>query len=101
MKKRSSTCSKIFELEAVVVGRVTDDGQYLLKHHGQVVCDIPVKTLTDDVLEEPSQEKVPKRLLKAKEMPQWVPTITEPKQTFTRVVATANDRFKRNVYTDL
>ena len=72
---------KDFELEAVVVGRVTDDGQYLLKHHGQVVCDIPVKTLTDDVLEEPSQEKVPKRLLKAKEMPQWVPTITEPKQT--------------------
>ena len=72
---------KDFELEAVVIGRVTDDGQYLLKHHGQVVCDIPVKTLTDDVLEEPSQEKVPKRLLKAKEMPQWVPTITEPKQT--------------------
>ena len=72
---------KDFDLEAVVIGRVTDDGQYLLKHHGQVVCDIPVKTLTDDVLEEPSQERVPQRLLEAKEMPQWVPTVTDPKQT--------------------
>lgn len=46
-----------YELEAVVIGRITADGQYILHHDGQVVCDIPVHTLVDDVLEEASTEK--------------------------------------------
>ncbi|MBD5069493.1 MAG: phosphoribosylformylglycinamidine synthase subunit PurL [Lactobacillus sp.] len=72
---------KEFDLEAVVIGRVTDDGQYVLKHHGEVVTDIPVTTLTDDVLEEPSAEQMPKRLKEAKEMAPWTPDVTDAKQT--------------------
>lgn len=38
-----------YDLEAVVCGRVTADGQYRLYHHDELVCDIPVTALTDAV----------------------------------------------------
>lgn len=72
---------KDFDLEAVVIGRVTDDGRYVLRHQGQVVTDIPVSTLTDDVLEEPSEEREPLRLQEARKKAPYRPEITDPKQT--------------------
>ncbi|MDR6225868.1 phosphoribosylformylglycinamidine synthase subunit PurL [Desmospora profundinema] len=35
-------------LQSAVIGRVTDDGRYRIRHRGQLVADIPVKTLVDD-----------------------------------------------------
>jgi phosphoribosylformylglycinamidine synthase subunit PurL len=35
-------------LASAVVGRVTDDGMLRLLHHGEVVAEVPVKTLADD-----------------------------------------------------
>lgn len=71
---------KDFDLEAVVIGRVTNDGQYVLKHNGEIVTDIPVSTLTDDVLEEPSEVRLPKRLENVKDKPKWFPVVEDPKQ---------------------
>ncbi|WP_281164783.1 phosphoribosylformylglycinamidine synthase subunit PurL [Liquorilactobacillus sicerae] len=53
---------KGYGLEAVVIGRVTSGHQYILHQHGQKVTDIPVSSLTDDVLEEQVPEKQPKRI---------------------------------------
>lgn len=39
---------KQYDLDAVVIGRVSADHQYKLLQHGQVVCDVPVSLLTDD-----------------------------------------------------
>lgn len=39
---------KQYDLDAVVIGRVSSDHQYKLLQHGQVVCDVPVSLLTDD-----------------------------------------------------
>src|SRR5690606_36203346 len=36
-----------WELEAAVIGRVTDDGMYRVRHNGVVVCEIPGKQLVD------------------------------------------------------
>jgi phosphoribosylformylglycinamidine synthase II len=36
-----------WELEAAVVGRVTDDGRFRIVEHGKVVADIPALPLTD------------------------------------------------------
>ncbi|WP_369058961.1 phosphoribosylformylglycinamidine synthase subunit PurL [Caulobacter sp. 73W] len=41
----------IFEkwgLDAAVIGVTTDTGRMILKHHGQVVCDLPLAPLFDD-----------------------------------------------------
>ena len=35
-------------LDAAVIGRTTDSGHLVLRHNGEVVCDIPLAPLTDD-----------------------------------------------------
>jgi len=37
-----------WDLDAVVIGRVRGDGRMRVAHHGEVVCDVPVKGLTDE-----------------------------------------------------
>jgi phosphoribosylformylglycinamidine (FGAM) synthase-like enzyme len=37
-----------WDLDAVVIGRVRDDGRLRVSHNGEVVCDVPVKGLTDE-----------------------------------------------------
>ncbi|MFN3513570.1 MAG: phosphoribosylformylglycinamidine synthase subunit PurL [Phenylobacterium sp.] len=42
---------RIFEkwgLDAAVIGRTTDTGHIVLKHKGEVVCDVPLSPLSDD-----------------------------------------------------
>lgn len=67
---REKDVKKIFDfydLDAVTIGHVTEGHSYVLKQHGEVVCDIPVSTLTSDVLEEPSEEKIPQHIVEAKQ----------------------------------
>lgn len=66
-----------YDLEVVTIGRITEGHQYVLHHDGQVVCDIPVSTLTDDVLEVESEEKKPQRLIDAEKEANWVPKIDD------------------------
>lgn len=50
-KGREEEVYKVFRkwgLDAVEVGRVTDDGKMRVLHHGQVVSEIPNEALTDD-----------------------------------------------------
>lgn len=73
---------KIFSfygLEAVVIGRITAGHDYVLHHHGQVVTDIPVASLTDDVLEVQAVERKPARL--GKLAPNWRPQVSDPGAT--------------------
>jgi phosphoribosylformylglycinamidine (FGAM) synthase-like enzyme len=37
-----------WDLDAVVIGRVRDDGRMRVLHEGEVVCEVPVKALTDE-----------------------------------------------------
>jgi len=50
-KGRSKEIVEIFakwDLDAVVIGHVRDDGRMRVTHDGEVVCDVPVKALTDE-----------------------------------------------------
>ncbi|HEX5704140.1 MAG TPA: phosphoribosylformylglycinamidine synthase subunit PurL [Pyrinomonadaceae bacterium] len=50
-KGRSKEVVEIFakwDLDAVVIGHVHDDGRMRVKHEGEVVCDVPVLALTDE-----------------------------------------------------
>lgn len=66
-----------YDLDVVTIGRITEGHQYVLHHDGQVVCNIPVSTLTDDVLEVESEEKKPQRLIDAEKEANWVPEIDD------------------------
>src|SRR5262249_142366 len=37
-----------WDLDAVVIGEVRDDGRMRVRHEGEIVCDVPVKALTDE-----------------------------------------------------
>src|SRR5665213_1479854 len=48
---READGRRIFDkwgLDAATIGRTTDSGHIVLKHRGEVVCDLPVGPLTDD-----------------------------------------------------
>ena len=48
---RGTTATRIFEkwgLDAAIIGKTTDTGHLVLKHHGEVVCDVPLAPLFDD-----------------------------------------------------
>jgi phosphoribosylformylglycinamidine synthase subunit PurL len=50
-KGRSKEIVEIFakwDLDAVVIGHVRDDSRMRVLHEGEVVCDVPVKGLTDE-----------------------------------------------------
>lgn len=70
---------KKYQLDAVVIGRVTAGHDYVLRHNGEVVCDIPVSTLTDDVLSEECESKIPARL--TQKQPTFVPNVANTMTT--------------------
>jgi phosphoribosylformylglycinamidine synthase II len=48
---READGQRIFEkwgLDASTIGRTTDTGRIVLRHHGEVVCDLPLAPLTED-----------------------------------------------------
>jgi phosphoribosylformylglycinamidine synthase len=50
-KGRSKEVVEIFakwDLDAVVIGHVHNDGRMRVKHEGEIVCDVPVMALTDE-----------------------------------------------------
>src|SRR5204862_4383011 len=50
-KGREREVADIFrkwDLDAVVIGQVRDNGRMRVSHNGEVVCDVPVKALTDE-----------------------------------------------------
>src|SRR5262249_40679967 len=50
-KGREREVADIFrkwDLDAVVIGQVRDDNRMRVTHNGEIVCDVPVKALTDE-----------------------------------------------------
>ncbi|KRN31551.1 phosphoribosylformylglycinamidine synthase II [Liquorilactobacillus mali] len=78
---------KDYGLEAVVIGRVTDGNDYVLRHHGEIVTNIPVSSLTDDVLEEPSEERKPERITQAENLSNWIPEFTDVEEILRKLLA--------------
>lgn len=87
-----------YDLDAVTIGRITAGHQYVLLHDGQVVCDIPVSSLTDDVLEEESTEHKPVRITVAEQEPVWRPKIDDPAATLRCLLAQSTIADKSSFY---
>lgn len=88
---------KHFELDAVVIGRVTTDHQYKIYHHDQLVTDIPVDSLTEDVPEYDRQEVKPQRMIEQADY-QFVPEITSLKDTWQAIMKRPNIASKKYFY---
>ncbi|MGX4645556.1 phosphoribosylformylglycinamidine synthase subunit PurL [Holzapfeliella sp. JNUCC 80] len=87
---------KKYNLDAVTIGEVVNDGHYTLTHQGEVVCDIPTSSLVDDVPEYQHVGQKPKHLLETKE--NFVPEVTDVAETLSKVLAQPTVASKESVF---
>ncbi|WP_226035448.1 phosphoribosylformylglycinamidine synthase subunit PurL [Aquibacillus saliphilus] len=66
---------KKYGLEAVAVGRVTDDNQFRLIHKGAVAADIPVDSLAEDAPVYHKDSKVPEYYEKFQQLDDYQPIV--------------------------
>jgi phosphoribosylformylglycinamidine synthase II len=89
---------KKWELDAVVIGRVTDDDRLRVKWDGRVVADIPNKALTDAAPVYDRPVRAPSGALTAADVAQVEASSRELDATFMRVVTSATVASKEWVY---
>lgn len=87
-----------YQLDAVVIGKVTDDGQYRLYHHGELVADIPVDALAEDAPVYVKEKKEPARLKEFAALPHYVPEIQDATATFKELIQQATLASKKSIY---
>ena len=99
-KGREGDVRAIFEkwdLDAVVVGVVTDDGFWTIREHGVNVARIPVGALTDDApcYDRPCSEPAD---LAARQMPAEYPAVGDCQEVLLKLLASPTIADKRWVY---
>jgi phosphoribosylformylglycinamidine synthase II len=87
-----------YDLEAVAIGKVTDDKQFRLLHKGEVVADIPVDALAEDapVYHKPSKE--PSYFAEFQAMDNEVPQVDDLKDTLLKLLSQPTIASKEWVY---
>ncbi|MER2179734.1 MAG: phosphoribosylformylglycinamidine synthase subunit PurL [Carnobacterium inhibens] len=87
-----------YELEAVTIGKVTDDGLYRLFHDGKEVANVPVDALAEDAPEylKPMQE--PERIALFAAMADYQPTFTSAVETLVSLLQQPTLASKKNIY---
>lgn len=85
-----------YELDAVVIGSVTDDRQYRLYQHGELVTDIPVTSLVDDVVEQERPSEKPVRL--ATPAKPYLPEVTNVSEMLQKLLAQPTIASKQPVF---
>jgi phosphoribosylformylglycinamidine synthase len=87
-KGREREAADIFrkwDLDAVVIGQVRDDNRMRVTHNGEIVCDVPVKALTDEA---PIYERPMKQVSSSGSLGETGPTAGERSTTHQSLVET-------------
>lgn len=75
---------KKYELDAVNIGEVTDDGMYTLFHQGEKVAEIPVDSLAEDAPVYYREMKEPARIAEFEKAEKFIPEIVM-QQRFSKI----------------
>lgn len=89
---------KKYDLEAVVIGEVTDDGNYRLFHRGQEVANLPVDALAEDAPTYYKEMAEPARIKVFKETPDFVPVIHSATSVFADLLQQPTIASKRSIF---
>lgn len=87
-----------YRLEAVAIGKVTDDKQFRLYHKGQLVTDIPVDALVADAPVYHMPAKEPDYYREFQEMENTVPNVADYKETLVKLLSQPTIASKEWVY---
>ena len=89
---------KKYDLDAVNIGEVTDDGYYTLYHKGQLVAHVPVDSLAEDAPVYYREAKVPARISVFADEAKYVPVISDATKIFKKLLAQPTIASKRSIY---
>lgn len=89
---------KKHDLDAVTIGKVTDDGLYRLYHHGEEVANLPVDALAEDAPVYEKEAKEPARIKEFKELGQYQPVITDPNEVLLDLLRQPTIASKHSIY---
>ncbi len=87
-----------YGLDAVSVGVVTDDQQFRLLHHGEVVADVPVDALAEDAPVYYKPSAVPAYYEEFQQMQNEEPNVTDYKETLLALLKQPTISSKEWVY---
>ena len=89
---------KRYELEAVTIGEVTDDGMYRLYHHGEEVANLPVDALAEDAPVYENEKKEPARIQEFSDMNDFKPEVKDATETLLGLLQQPTIASKRMIY---
>ncbi|HFO0530783.1 TPA: phosphoribosylformylglycinamidine synthase subunit PurL [Enterococcus faecium] len=87
-----------YDLDAVTIGKVTDDGQYRLYHQGEEVANLPVDALAEDAPVYHKEMKEPARIVEFQQLAAYQPVIEEPGQVLLDLLQQPTIASKRSIY---
>lgn len=87
-----------YDLDAVTIGKVTDDGQYRLYHQGEEVANLPVDALAEDAPVYHKEMKEPARIAEFQQLAPYQPVIKEPGQVLLDLLQQPTIASKRSIY---
>ncbi|MGX7245745.1 phosphoribosylformylglycinamidine synthase subunit PurL [Enterococcus quebecensis] len=89
---------KKYELDAVTIGQVTDDGLYRLNHRGVEVANLPVDALAEDAPVYNKERKEPARIKEFESLADFKPEITDSEATLLRLLQQPTIASKKMIY---
>jgi phosphoribosylformylglycinamidine synthase len=89
---------KKYDLDAVSIGVVTDDGLYRLYHKGEEVANLPVDALAQDAPEYHKERKEPARIKEFAAMEDFVPTVTDATDTLLQLLQQPTLASKESIF---
>lgn len=89
---------KKYDLDAVTIGEVTDDGLYRLYHHGEEVANLPVDALAEDAPVYENKRTEPARIKEFAAMADFVPEVTDVTETLLELLKQPTVASKRSIY---
>ena len=89
---------KKYELDAVTIGEVTDDGMYRLYHKGSLVADLPVDALAEDAPTYYKPYTEPARIQTFKEMEDYQPEANSFIDTLKKLLQQPTIASKKSVF---
>lgn len=89
---------KRYELDAVTIGEVTDDGLYRLYHHGEEVANLPVDALAEDAPVYENEKREPVRIQEFANMEDFKPEVADASETLLALLQQPTIASKRMIY---
>ncbi|MEI5988806.1 phosphoribosylformylglycinamidine synthase 2 [Enterococcus termitis] len=87
-----------YELDAVAIGEVTDDGLYRLNHNGVEVANLPVDALAEDAPIYTKARQEPARIKKFEALEDFQPEIVDGAQTLLQLLQCPTIASKKMIY---